>query len=96
MKLNHINLGVTDVPATIALLETYFGLRRVEGMPQTNGMSFVHDDNRALISLFRVNDASYPKIFHIGFLQDSSTSGGSNPSSALRIRDQLGLVMARV
>jgi len=71
MKLNHINLGVTDVPGTVALLETYFGLRRVEGMPQTPGMSFVHDDNAALISLFKVNDANYPKIFHIGFLQDS-------------------------
>ena len=72
MKLNHINLGVTDVPGTIALLETYFGLRRVSGMPQTDAMSFAFDDNDALISVFRVKDANYPKIFHIGFLQDSS------------------------
>ena len=54
-----------------ALFETYFGLRRAPEMPQTDSMSFAHDDNEALISVFRVKDASYPKIFHIGFLQNS-------------------------
>lgn len=27
MKLNHLNLTVTDVPAAAHFLETYFGLR---------------------------------------------------------------------
>lgn len=71
MKLNHINLGVTDVPATVAMFQTYFGLRPAPGTPQTPKMAFLNDDNGALIALFKVGDAVYPKIFHIGFIQDT-------------------------
>ena len=70
MILNHINLGVTDVPATVAMFETYFGLRLVDGTPADDRMAFLNDDGGALVSLFRVRDATYPKIFHIGFIQD--------------------------
>ena len=31
MRLNHINLAVSDVPASRAFLETYFGLDRIAG-----------------------------------------------------------------
>ena len=89
MKLNHLNLGVTEIAETAAMFETYFGLRRAEGMPFNEKMAFLRDDNEALISLFRVKDAAYPKIFHIGFIQDSVeqvlevhaklTSGGFEP-----------------
>jgi lactoylglutathione lyase len=71
MKLNHINLGVTDVAATVALFEKYFGLRVVNHMPQNDFMAFTNDENDALISVFKANDVVYPKIFHIGFLQDT-------------------------
>ncbi|MGI8748522.1 MAG: VOC family protein [Deinococcus sp.] len=71
MKLNHINLGVTDVPATVELFERYFGLRQAEGMPRNVNMAFLHDDDNALISVFRSKDVAYPKVFHIGFLQDT-------------------------
>jgi catechol 2,3-dioxygenase-like lactoylglutathione lyase family enzyme len=71
MKLNHINLGVTDVPAATDFLVRHFGLRLAEHMPQTDAMGFTLDDNDALISVFKARDATYPKIFHIGFLQDS-------------------------
>ncbi len=70
MHLNHVNLGVTDVPATVGLLETYFGLRPVKDFPANDKMAFLLDDTDALISLFRVKDAIYPKIFHVGFMQD--------------------------
>ena len=70
MQLNHINLGVTDVVATVAMFETYFGLRSIENFPVNDKMAFLHDDTDAVISLFRVKDATYPKIFHIGFIQD--------------------------
>ncbi len=72
MILNHINLGVTDVPATVAMFETYFGLRRPAGFPVTPKMAFLTDDAGALVSLFQVPDATYPKIFHIGFMQKTA------------------------
>ena len=67
MNLNHINLGVTDVPATVGMFQTYFGLRPVDGFPANPKMAFLNDDAGALISLFKVGDAVYPKIFHVGF-----------------------------
>ena len=70
MKLNHVNLGVTEIPATVAMFETYFGLRRADIGPANDRMAFLHDDTDAVISLFKVKDAAYPKIFHVGFIQD--------------------------
>ncbi|GGO19262.1 VOC family protein [Deinococcus humi] len=72
MKLNHINLGVTDVPATVELFQTYFGLRPAgHGMPMDDRMAFLRDDAGSLISVFKAKDVTYPKVFHIGFLQDT-------------------------
>ena len=34
-------------------------------------MAFLHDDDGSLVSVFKSKDASYPKVFHIGFLQDT-------------------------
>jgi lactoylglutathione lyase len=34
-------------------------------------MGFLNDDSGASITIFRVPDVNYPKIFHIGFMQDS-------------------------
>ena len=69
MNLNHINLEVTDVTATVNLLETYFGLRRMRLV--TGDMAFMRDDNGALISLFRGEDVAYPPMFHIGFTRET-------------------------
>ena len=72
MKLNHINLGVTDVPATVALFEQHFGMKPAgEGMPMNDRMAFMRDDAGSLISVFQAKDVTYPKVFHIGFLQDT-------------------------
>ena len=70
MQLNHINLGVTDVPGTAAMFEAYFGLRRADIGPASDRMAFLNDDTDAVISLFKVKDATYPKIFHVGFIQE--------------------------
>lgn len=71
MKLNHINLGVTDVPQAVDLFGRYFGLVPAGGgMPVNEQMAFLRDDAGALLSMFRVKDPQYPKVFHIGFLQD--------------------------
>ena len=72
MKLNHINLGVTDVIAATTFLTQNFGLQLAADMPQNEFMGFTHDDNDALISVFKAKDVVYPKIFHVGFLQDTT------------------------
>lgn len=71
MKLNHINLGVTDVPAAVEIFERFFGLKQAEQMPRNDQMTFLRDDDGSLISVFKSKDVSYPKVFHIGFLQDT-------------------------
>lgn len=71
MKLNHLGLGVTDVIGTVEMFENYFGLLRAPGTPFNSKMAFVLDDNASLITIFKSDDVIYPKIFHIGFMQDT-------------------------
>lgn len=72
MKLNHINLGVSDVAQAVDIFGRFFGLVSAGGgMPVNDQMAFLKDDVGALVSVFRVPDPQYPKVFHIGFLQDA-------------------------
>ena len=72
MKLNHINLGVSDVAQAVDIFGRFFGLVPAgEGMPVNEHMAFLKDDAGSLISVFRVKEPQYPKVFHIGFLQDT-------------------------
>lgn len=72
MKLNHINLTVDDVPAARQFLEKHFGLRPMdEGM---KNFDVLFDDDDLVLTLIgagRSNAVSYPKTFHIGFIQPS-------------------------
>ena len=52
MNLNHLGLGVTEVPNTVAMFEKYFGLRAVEGFRANDKMGFLNDDSGALITIF--------------------------------------------
>jgi lactoylglutathione lyase len=72
MKLNHLNLTVDDVPATRWFLEKHFGLRPY-GRGQKNFDVLFDDDDLVLtlIGAGRSNKVSYPKTFHIGFIQPS-------------------------
>lgn len=69
MKLNHLNLTVTDVNGTREFLEKYFGLQTISA----RGDSFVvmSDDNGSLIALTKGKKVRYPGTFHIGFVQES-------------------------
>ena len=97
MNLNHMGLGVTEIARTVEMFETYFGWRRAEGTPVNERMAFLLDDSDALITMFKVKDATYPKIFHIGFIQDSVeqvtamherlTAGGFEPEN---VREEHG------
>jgi lactoylglutathione lyase len=69
MKLNHLNLIVTDVPATSAFLEKYFGLKPLA--PGNANMAFMADDAGLVLIMFKGKDVTYPQGFHVGFLQDS-------------------------
>ncbi|MBW7475496.1 VOC family protein [Paenibacillus oenotherae] len=69
MKMNHLNLTVNDVQAAREFLEKYFDLQT----RHTRGNSFavLFDDNGLVLTLMKGAEVSYPKTFHIGFIQDS-------------------------
>jgi len=69
MKLNHLNLTVSDVAATEQFLSHYFGLRSM-GVPNAN-IALLLDDDGAVITLLKGANVSYPATFHIGFKQES-------------------------
>lgn len=74
MKLNHLNLTVTDPLETHNFLEKYFGLK---GLGGNKSMAFLQDDAGAVISLTSMKVAKetevrYPNVFHIGFIQEDA------------------------
>jgi lactoylglutathione lyase len=73
MKLNHLNLTVTDVQETYKFLETYFGMKGGGG---NNNMAVLSDDNKMVLTLTSMKvgkerEVKYPATFHIGFIQES-------------------------
>jgi catechol-2,3-dioxygenase len=73
MKLNHINLTVTNVPETHQFLQKYFGLHDKGG---NNNIAFLSDDDGLFLSLTSMtigkeSEVKYPVLFHIGFGQES-------------------------
>lgn len=73
MKLNHVNLTVTDVPAAKEFLSKYFGLRSLDSSGDKRETSFdvLFDDDNLVLTLMRGAEANYPKTFHIGFGQEN-------------------------
>lgn len=75
MKLNHINLPVTDVAASISFFEKYFHFKCIETkgdnllavLQGTDGFTLVLMAN----SFNRNGNAAYPDAFHIGFFVDT-------------------------
>jgi lactoylglutathione lyase len=71
MKLNHLNLTVTDVRAAGEFLEKYFGLHSRGG---NAGMAFLSDDDEFVLTLMKAGKTTavtYPGNFHIGFFVES-------------------------
>ena len=75
MKLNHLNLTVTDTLAASEFLVKYFGLRSMGG---NAGMRFLSDNDAddfgfvlTLTKAGKGTEVKYPGIFHIGFFIDS-------------------------
>jgi catechol 2,3-dioxygenase-like lactoylglutathione lyase family enzyme len=72
MKLNHLNLTVSDAAETAAFLAKYFGMQPMVGAPATPAMAFLTDENGMILSLMRGKrdeEPHYPGYFHIGFIQ---------------------------
>ncbi len=68
MKLNHLNLIVTDVAATQAFFEKYFDLKTQWA---NEASAFLKDETGLLLALFERKEAAYPDGFHVGFMQES-------------------------
>lgn len=70
MKLNHLNLAVTDVPATKDLFEKYFGFTGLEE-GSSEKFTVMFDDNGLVLTLMKGEQVSYPGTFHVGLIQES-------------------------
>jgi lactoylglutathione lyase len=75
MKLNHLNLSVTDVKEAHAFLQKYFGLT---GADPNASIGFLRDDDGFVLTLTSAKvggetDVRYPATFHVGFIQPSET-----------------------
>jgi lactoylglutathione lyase len=71
MRLNHLNLTVTDVPSAVAFLEKYMGMSKMGG---NAGLTVLSDGGGFVLSLMkkgRNSDLKYPENFHIGFFVES-------------------------
>ena len=82
MKLNHINLTVTDVQEANDFLVKYFGMRSMGG---NKGMGFLTDEEDGwgfVLTLMKATkdmQAKYPGTFHIGFfIEDRKTVDALN------------------
>ncbi len=72
MKLNHLDLQVSDIDAAVKFFETFFGLRctfRREGK-----IALLADDSGFEFGLSNLHNSPppvYPADFHIGFIQEN-------------------------
>ncbi len=72
MKLNHLNLAVSDVVQTQQLFEKYFGFRHL--VPGSPALAILSDENGLVLTLSNFSKATavaYPEDFHLGFRQET-------------------------
>jgi|SRR3954471_18589900 len=73
IKLNHINLVVTDVKAAIEFFEVYFHFKCTAVKGDHIIAVLKGQDNFTLVLMpSSENDINYPKAFHLGFMFDTS------------------------
>jgi catechol 2,3-dioxygenase-like lactoylglutathione lyase family enzyme len=72
MKLNHINLVVSNVEDSINLFETYFGFK-CKDVKGDNVVAILKDPNdfTLVIMANKNGQPNYPEAFHIGFMLES-------------------------
>ena len=74
MKLNHLNLTVTDVQETRRFLEKYFALESKGG---NDNITLLTDGHGMILTLTSaklggITEVKYPPNFHIGFAQSDA------------------------
>jgi lactoylglutathione lyase len=72
-QLNHINLGVSNVPELVRFFEAGFGFRLEESRGTGKFAVLLGEDGFVLILMHdkNVTNETYPALFHLGFLMDS-------------------------
>lgn len=73
MKLNHVNLAVSDVPQAQAFFEQYFGFQALAR--SSAALAVLRDDSGLVLTISnfdRTATVSYPAHFHVGFIQESA------------------------
>ena len=75
MKLNHINLVVSNVAEATNLFETYFNFK-CTGIKGDNIVAILKnaDDFTLVIMTTKDGKAIYPNAFHIGFMLDNTNA----------------------
>ncbi|MDQ6904934.1 MAG: VOC family protein [Bacteroidota bacterium] len=75
MKLNHINLVVSNVAAAINLFETYFNFKCTDIKGNNIIATLKGEDGFTLVIMEnKAGEAIYPSAFHIGFMLESTNS----------------------
>jgi catechol 2,3-dioxygenase-like lactoylglutathione lyase family enzyme len=75
MKLNHLDIPVRDIPANVAFLERYFGLR-LQAQKPSSALAIMTDGHGFVLVLQHRADTGdvYRENLHIGFLLDDAES----------------------
>lgn len=74
MKLNHLDLQVSDVQALASFLERHFDLERLSN-DRSPAIAILHDRSGfTLVIQRRHDDRPYPDGFHIGFIHDAAAT----------------------
>jgi catechol 2,3-dioxygenase-like lactoylglutathione lyase family enzyme len=75
MRLNHLDLQVLDVPATISYFERFFGLT-LRTKANSKALAVLSDGHGFVLVLQRLEQPlqRYPDGFHLGFLLDDVQS----------------------
>ena len=75
MKLNHLDLQVHDVPATVQFFQRFFDMR-LQTSASSPKIAILTDGQGFVLVLQRCEDAAdrYPEGFHLGFLLDDVES----------------------
>jgi catechol 2,3-dioxygenase-like lactoylglutathione lyase family enzyme len=77
MKLNHINLTVTDVQDASDFLVKYFGMRKMGGNQGIRVLTDKKDGWGFALTLMKASaktQSKYPSTFHIGFFIESENA----------------------
>ena len=74
MKLNHLDLQVSDVQSLAGFLEQHFELERITN-DRSPAIAILHDRaGFTLVIQRRRDDRPYPEGFHIGFIQGDAAT----------------------